>query len=216
MSEGRAKTLEAAAAERWSLPSVEGPIIGARRPGEERVFKAEHASGYEAGLADARAEMEPKLAELGTLVRHLDAVCATLARPLEELDAAVQEQLTLLALAVGKQLARRELKADPTQIVAIIREAVARLPIAARDIRVHLHPQDASVVRERLAAPTAERAWTIVEDPTLTRGGCLVRTDTSQVDARLDSRVNAIVSLILGEERSVERSSDASPSADGA
>jgi len=203
-------------AERWALPSVDGPIIGARRPGDERLQKAEQARGYESGVAAARAEMQAKAAELESLVRHLDAICASLARPLEELDAAVQEQLTLLALAIGKQLARRELKADPTQIVAIIREAVGRLPVAARDIRVHLHPQDASVVRERLATPTVERAWTIIEDPTLARGGCLVRTDTSQVDARLDSRVNAIVSALLGEERSIERSPDEPAAADGA
>jgi flagellar assembly protein FliH len=203
-------------AERWALPSVDGPIIGARRPGDERVQKAEQARGYDAGVAAARTEMQSKTAELDSHVRHLDAVCAALARPLEELDAAVQEQLTLLALAIGKQLARRELKADPTQIVAIIREAVGRLPVAARDIRVHLHPQDATVVRERLAAPTAERAWAIVEDPTLARGGCLVRTDTSQVDARLDSRVNAIVSALLGEERTAERSAEAPAPADGA
>jgi flagellar assembly protein FliH len=214
MSESRAKSVEAAAAERWALPSVEGPIVGARRPGDERAVMAEHARGYEAGLAAASAEMQSKIADVETLVRHLDAVCASLARPLEELDEAVQEQLTLLALAIGKQLARRELKADPTQVVAIIREAVGRLPVAARDVRVHLHPQDASLVRERLAAPTAERAWTILEDPTLQRGGCLVRTDTSLVDARLDSRVNAIVSAILGEERAGGRSPEAASTDD--
>jgi len=216
MSESRSKTLEAMAAERWALPSVEGPIIGARRSGEDRHSKAEHARGYEAGLATAQAEMEARVAEANALVKRLDTLCAMLARPLEELDGEVQEQLTLLALAVGKQLARRELKADPTQVVAIIREAVARLPVAARDIRVHLHPQDAAVVRERLATPTVERAWTIVEDPTLTRGGCLVRTETSQVDARLDSRVNAIVTALLGEERSAERLSDSPQPTPGA
>jgi flagellar assembly protein FliH len=215
MSESRNKTVEAIAAERWALPSVEGPIIGARRPGDDRHFKAEHARGYEAGLATAQAETEAKLEEANALVKRLDALCAMLARPLEELDSEVQEQLTLLALAVGKQLARRELKADPSQVVAIIREAVGRLPVAARDIRVHLHPQDATVVRERLATPSLERAWTIVEDPTLTRGGCLVRTETSQIDARLDSRVNAIVTALLGEERSAERPTDAPPSAPG-
>jgi len=216
MSESRAKGVATTAAERWALPSVEGPIIGARRPGEDRLFKAEHARGYEAGLAAAQAQIEAKLTEANALVKHLDSLCAMLARPLEELDSEVQEQLTLLALAVGKQLARRELKADPTQVVAIIREAVGRLPVAARDIRVHLHPQDATVVRERLATPTVERAWTIVEDPTLTRGGCLIRTETSQVDARLDSRVNAIVTALLGEERSAERAADCAPPTDGA
>ena len=111
----------------------------------------------------------------------------SLARPFEELDAEVEKQLTLLALTVGKQMVRRELRTDPAQVIGVIRESVGRLPVASRDVRVHLHPEDAAVVREMLATPTNERAWTVVEDPALTRGGCIVRSETSQIDARLDT-----------------------------
>ncbi len=134
-------------------------------------------------------------------MRFSTALCT----PLELLDEEVEQQLVLLALAVGKQLARRELKTDPAQITALIREAVGRLPAAARDVRVFLHPEDAAAVAERLATAGQERAWTMVEDPTLARGGCLVRTENSQIDARLESRVNAIVSSMLGEERASAR-----------
>jgi flagellar assembly protein FliH len=72
-------------------------------------------------------------------------------------------------------------------------------------VRVHLHPEDAATVRERLAEPTNERAWTIVEDPTLTRGGCVVRTDMSQIDVRLETRISAVIANVLGEERAPER-----------
>jgi flagellar assembly protein FliH len=142
-------------------------------------------------------------------VTRLDSILTLLARPLEELDAAVEQELALLALTIGQHLLRRELKSDPAQIIAIIREAVGRLPAAARDVRVHLHPEDAAVVRERLPAPATERAWRIIEDPALARGGCLVRTDTSQIDARLESRVSAVIAAALGEERATARSDPA-------
>jgi flagellar assembly protein FliH len=112
-----------------------------------------------------------------------------------------------LALAVGKQLARRELRIDPAQVIAIIRESLGQLPSAAREIRVHLHPEDAAIVRERLTAPANERAWTIVEDPTLSRGGCMVRTENSQIDARLESRINTVITSALGDERAQDRQS---------
>jgi flagellar assembly protein FliH len=197
----------AAAAERWSLPAVEGPIVGGRRPQSTspeqaaRALEAERIRGYEAGLAAGRAEIERLQAELDARVKRLDSVLALLARPLASLDEEVQRQLTLLALAVGRQLARRELKAAPEEIIALIRESLGRLPAAARDVRVHLHPEDAAIVRERLAAPASERVWSVVEDPTLARGGCLVRTDASQIDARIESRINAIVASLLGDER---------------
>ena len=60
-------------------------------------------------------------------------------------------------MALARQIVRRELKTDPTQIIGIIREAIAALPVAARDVRVHLHPEDAAVVR---AAPGAHRERT--------------------------------------------------------
>ncbi len=80
-----------------------------------------------------------------------------LAKPFDELDAEVERELLTLAMALARQIVRRELKTDPTQIIGIIREAIAALPVAARDVRVHLHPEDAAVVQQHLA-PDRKRA----------------------------------------------------------
>jgi flagellar assembly protein FliH len=117
----------------------------------------------------------------------------------------VEQQLAALALIIARQLVRRELQLDPAQVIAVIRETVALLPVAARDVRVHLHPQDAAVVRERLATPASDRAWSLVEDPVMARGGCRVTTDTASIDARLETRINAVAVAVLGEERAAER-----------
>jgi len=59
--------------------------------------------------------------------------------------------------------------------------------VAARDVRVHLHPEDAAVMREHLAPTESERAWVIVEDPVMARGGCQITTATSaHRNARLE------------------------------
>jgi len=207
-------------AELWSLPNVDGPIVGLRRdaPSRARDAEATRASesarqaeldrGYEAGLSAGRAELQKHNDALAAQVVRLEGILNQLSRPLPTLEGEVEQQLVLLALAVGKQLARRELKADPGQIAALIREAVGRLPAAARDVRVHLHPEDAAAVAERLASAGQERAWSVVEDPTLTRGGCLVRSENSQIDSRLESRVNAMVASMLGEERASARLAD--------
>jgi flagellar assembly protein FliH len=201
--------------ERWSLPTVEGNIIG--RPIDERKAKAaaeaiarlareqSETRGYEAGLVKAKTEMDKRIAELDARIKRLDSVLQLMARPLQELDSQVEQMLLQLTLTIGKQLARRELRIDPAQIIAIIRESLAELPAAARDIRVHLHPEDAAVVRERLAAPATERAWTIVEDPTMSRAGCIVRAESSQIDARLESRINTVIANALGDERAAQR-----------
>jgi flagellar assembly protein FliH len=206
-----------AAIERWSLPEVDGPVIG-RVPDERKAAAAaaaiariareeSEARGYEAGLARAHTQMQGHIAELDARIKRLDSVLQLLSSPLRELDTEVEKMLLHLALAVGKQLARRELRIDPAQVIAIIRESLGQLPSAAREVRVLLHPEDAAIVRERLTAPANERAWTIVEDPTLSRGGCVVRTENSQIDARLDSRINSVIASALGDERSLDRQS---------
>lgn len=195
---------------RWDLPSVTGRSIQARRPGktvseiedvERRAYEEAFAKGREAGLAAAKLESDKQLKQLKSQVERMEATIGQLAQPLAQVDAEVEQQLMTLALTIARQLVRRELKTDPAQVIAIIRETVALLPAAARDVRVHLHPEDAAVVRERLAAPTADRAWTIVEDPVMTRGGCKVTTDTAVIDARVETRLNEVISAMLGEER---------------
>jgi flagellar assembly protein FliH len=204
-----------AVVERWSMPEVGGPIVGRSRDEKKNApntvdllreaLQESEARGYEAGLAKAQAESKVSQEALAARVNQLDSILQLLGQPLAQLDTEIEKELLHLALTVGKQLARRELRIDPAQVIGIIRESLSQLPASARDVRVHLHPQDAATVRERLAAPTNERAWTIVEDPTLTRGGCIVRTETSQIDVRLESRVSAVIANALGEERAPER-----------
>jgi len=206
----------------WDLPEVSGEPVQARRAGKtvaeieeverqayEEAYAKGHAAGHAAGLAAGKAEYDKVIAQAHAQVERLAQIIDSLAKPLEDVDAQVETELTNLALTVARQLVRRELRVDPAQVIAIIRETIALLPAAARDVRVHLHPEDAAVVRERLAEPATERAWRIVEDPVMTRGGCRVTTEHAQVDARLETRINEVIATILGDERSVPRGSDA-------
>src|SRR5471032_3204147 len=157
-----------------------------------------HREAFEQGLAEGRAAGR---AEVRAQVERLAGMFYDLAKPFEVLDADVERELLTLAMALARQIVRRELKTDPTQIIGIIRGAIAALPVATRDVRVHLHPEDAAVVREHLAPTASERAWTMIEDPVMARGGCQISSATSRIDARLETRLGSILSALLGTER---------------
>jgi flagellar assembly protein FliH len=157
-----------------------------------------YKEAFDQGLADGR---EAGQREVRGQVERLAGMFYDLAKPFDALDEEVERELLTLAMALARQIVRRELKADPTQIIGIIREAIAALPVAAREVRVHLHPEDAAVVRQHLAPTESERAWTLVEDPVMARGGCQVTTATSRIDARLETRLGAILVELLGTER---------------
>jgi flagellar assembly protein FliH len=191
-------------AARWTAPDV-GKVstaVGQKMPmptvsGLADLQAEAHKEAFEQGLAEGR---EAGRAEIRAVVEKLEGMFYDLARPFEELDAEVEREVLTLALALARQIVRRELKTDPTQIIGIVREAIASLPVAARDVRVHLHPEDAAVVRENLAPTESERAWQLIEDPVMARGGCQITSATSRVDARLETRLGAIVSELMGTE----------------
>jgi flagellar assembly protein FliH len=172
-----------------AVPTVSG-LVDLQAEAHKEAFEQGLAEGREAGRAEVRAQVE-----------RLEGMFYDLAKPFEELDAEVERELLTLAMALARQIVRRELKTDPTQIIGIVREAIGSLPVSARDVRVHLHPEDAAVVRQNLAPTESERAWQLVEDPVMARGGCQITTATSRVDARLETRLGAIVSELLGTER---------------
>jgi flagellar assembly protein FliH len=186
----------------WSAPDMDGGPAATRKVatvGALADLQAEaHREAFEQGLQEGR---EAGRAEVRAQVERLAGMFYDLAKPFEALDAEVERELLTLAMALARQIVRRELKADPTQIIGIIREAIAALPVAAREVRVHLHPEDAAVVKQHLAPTENERAWAIVEDPVMARGGCQITSATSRIDARLETRLGGIVSELLGTER---------------
>ena len=170
-----------------------------RREGDER--------GYEEGRKRAETEARP-------LAASLQAMLKTLAEPLSRLDDEVEENLVALAFACTRQLVRRELRTDPGQVIGAVREALAALPIAAREVRVHLNREDVARVRDALLGDADAAGWRIVEDAAVSRGGCRVESEYSRVDASVEGRLQAIFAQVLGGERSADGAETDAPARD--
>lgn len=188
------------AAQRWQAPAIDGSdgrgfLTAGRLQDMQRVAHEEaHKEGYAAGLAAGKQDVQQR-------VERLNELLTALAKPLEELDEMVEKQLVDLAITIARQLFRREIQIDHGSVIGVVRETVPLMPLAARDIRVHLHPEDAELVRESFMGSGDDVAWTIVEDPLISRGGCRVNSENSHIDARAETRFQAIVDGITGDER---------------
>lgn len=190
----------------WVPPAVASsvPATAALTPAElDALRKRAEAEGFEAGR---RQGLDAAHRELRESVARLDTVLQALSRPFSEVESVVEQELIALAFAIARQLVRRELKMDPLQIVGVVRDGLRALPVAARDVKVHLNPDDAQLVRQHLPSTDQERAWSIVEDPMLARGGARISTSSAQVDARLETRLGALFAEIVGGDRQFERS----------
>lgn len=189
----------------WSVPEVRSGADAGRRPMTARELEEIHnqarREGFEQGLKQGR---EAGGQEFMQRLQLLDSAMQKLAKPFEQLDESVEQQLVQLAMLVARQLVRRELKADPAQVVGVVREALAALPVGARDVRLALNPEDAAMIREVLSLQEGDHAIRVVEDPVQSRGGCRVLTETSQIDATVESRLNAVIANTLGGLRSTD------------
>ena len=193
-------------------PGVKGVNVMHLSIVEREAWEHGFKDGRVEGVKKGEAELAKRINEVNVKIAALEAIIGTLAKPLEQLDEQVETELTRLALTVAKHLVRRELRLDPAQVIGIIRHTVALLPLASRNIKVHLHPDDAAILRDRLATPVGEQEWQLREDPLMARGGCRVTTDNASIDARVESTIAAAMRGLLGDDRA-ERV-DPAPAAD--
>lgn len=203
----------------WDLPAMDGPItagIGrdltspltakdlqdiydrAYQEGFDLGRKEGREAGQREGSAAAQALYQERVGLFGRLLE-------VMAEPLARLDEEVERSLADMTVLIARQLVRRELKTAQGEIVAVVREAVGQLPVASRNPRIYLNPEDAAIVREALALGEEQDTYRLEEDPLMTRGGCLIETATSFIDATVEARVNAIAARMFGGEREGER-----------
>lgn len=199
------RVISGATARAWDLPAVgqaagrpAGPLTAGRLEAiEEEARESGRAAGHAEGLAAGRAEVVRR-AEL------LDRVLASLAEPVSRIDAQVENELMELVMAIARRLVRREIKTDPGEVIGVVREGIAALPVGERKVTVHLHPEDARLVAEVFGAREGAPSCRIVEDPSLTRGGARISTDISVIDATLETRINRVFDRMLGGERQAD------------
>ncbi|MEQ8803978.1 MAG: FliH/SctL family protein, partial [Haliea sp.] len=124
---------------------------------QKQAWDEAYARGLEAGRVAGKADVD-------RVAARLQQVLGALASPLQDIDEQVEEELLQLALAVARQIIRRELVANPSHVIAAVREALAELPSSSRDIRVQINPDDAQIVREILHRTSGHSTWDIVEE----------------------------------------------------
>ena len=199
---------------RYELPTVEDMLLGDFVEGAsmptarqvEALHKQAYSEGIAAGQADGYAAGEQRAAdEVAHRTVALDGILRDLSEPLAELDRELVASVADLAILIAKLLVRRELKTEPGEVVGVVRETLKHLPVASRGIRLRLNPDDTELVRDALALGQDALDWQLEADPLIARGGCIVETESSRIDASVEARLAAIVAKMFGGERESDR-----------
>lgn len=187
---------------RWQMPKMqdEPVVFGLEQPGmamnaDEILSSSREESrraGWEQGLSEGRQAARGELRLQADRLQHL---IEKMASPLAQVGQDVQDELVQLAMAIARQVVQRELMTQPEQIRDVVTQAISALPSGNRHLRIHLHPEDAHLLAEHLDVHESS-SWKVIEDATLTRGGCIVDTGATRVDARLETRLQDILARL--------------------
>lgn len=175
----------------------------------EAIQKQAHAEGfalgkqegYQAGFVEgSKKGYDENVHLIDVQATQLVSLLESFATPFKHLDDSVEHALADLSVKIAKHILHREIELDSGQVTAAVKAAIAALPIASQNVKLYLNPEDADLVNFNLGLGESPSAWTIIEDASITRGGCKVETEISHVDATVENRLNAVLTSMFGED----------------
>lgn len=151
--------------------------------GRQSGYQDGHQAGVEAGQQAVAQQVAALHQTIGQLYSYLGGQ-----------DDEVEQALVNLAACVSQSVLRRELTIDSTQIRQVVREAVALLPMQAKNICVYLSEQDHQLLTEH---SDVEPQWSLRVDTSLTPGGCRVTSEHSMVDYTLEEQFQQTINELV-------------------
>lgn len=159
----------------------EAGLVEGLETGHAEGFEAGHLEGYEAGQKKGHEEAV-------AAAKPLSALFDSFSRSVEEVRQEIVMDAASLALEIARQVLRTALKANPALLIPIVKEAMESMPQGSQHPHIHLHPEDAMLVRELLKEDLSHGGWRVVEDHRIERGGCKIETASAELDATLPGR----------------------------
>ena len=185
------------------LPVVE-PIVAQEVPTEpvmvlptaeeiDQIHREAHATGYTAGYA---AGFQEGIVAAQETAKHMAQLMDGLQQALASVDQEMADQLLALAIDIARQVLRQSLHLRPELLLPVVREAISALHVHGGQALLFVNPTDRELVREHLGEQLSNRNWRLLDDPTLTAGGCRVEVAASEVDATLETRWRRVIETI--------------------
>jgi flagellar assembly protein FliH len=169
-------------------------IIERAEGDREAIEQAAREKGMQFAENAIEAEVEIQMKELRLqLTQTIEQIAGLNA----EITAGAESELVELAIEIAQKIVAREVTIDREIALTLVKVSLKRLN--SRTIaRVHLNPEDFAFVQSHREKLDFHGSLEFVEDRSISGGGCLIRTDTGDIDARIESQFDEIAHGLLG------------------
>lgn len=169
------------------------------REAEENASLIEQAA-HDRGLSQAEAKITAQVsAQVADLREQLAATISEVSNLYAAIAAQAERELVELALEIAKKVVHREITIDREVALTLARVTLERLD-SRTAASVHLHPEDCAYVSANLEKLGFHGAIELIEDRSIAAGGCLVRTENGDVDARIDQLFDEVSRGMLNKK----------------
>jgi flagellar assembly protein FliH len=159
---------------------------------EREAFTKGYAQGERAGLEAGGKRAEAMLRRVAQTIEELGGLRQTLIQETER-------EMVQLALTLARRVVHREVTLDPELAAALAHVALERLGMNT-PATIRLNPEDYTIVAQD---PTrwGGQTVTVVPDPAISRGGCLVESAFGSVDATIERQFDELSRALFGGDR---------------
>jgi flagellar assembly protein FliH len=165
-----------------------GAAVGAAPENSAQKIEEAFARGRREGVALAEARLE-------TTVQALTQALEEVSRLREALALSGTQDMLRLVMAVAEQVVRRRIEVDQQVILEVIKNAL-QASVRSDSYRILISPADLELVTTQkplfLASISGLKNLSIETDSTITPGGCRVDSELGDVDATIESQLDAI------------------------
>src|SRR5690606_18005887 len=158
-------------------------------------FAKGNTEGYEAGRQQGLKEMR---AQLVAEQQRFHALANALLNPIDAQDGDLELMVLDVICTLTQSVVQREVQTDSSQILDLVREAIAALPVGSKNIRVCLNPDDLAAIETYAAEQQLE--WRFLSDPQMLPGGCRIETPESRVDFSVSSRLQTVLEQFVNKQ----------------
>jgi flagellar assembly protein FliH len=182
---------------------------GERQPVRDHVVDdpALVQKGYDQGFAEGLRVAEERLRQdfeqqLNDERLRTGMLLANVQKQLDMLEQKSERTVVRLAIAIAEQVVKREISLDKEIVLRQIREALRRV-MGVGHVRLRVNPADEQMVRDHRAAMMGSsdsiREIVVEADEHIPPGGCILESDSGNVDARLATQLKKIETALSDE-----------------
>jgi flagellar assembly protein FliH len=157
---------------------------------EREAFTKGYAQGERAGLEAGGKRAEAMLRRVAQTIEELGGLRQTLIQETER-------EMVQLALALARRVVHREVTLDHELAAALAHVALDRLGTNT-PATIRLNPEDYTIVAQD-SSRWGGQTVTVVPDPAISRGGCLVESAFGSVDATIERQFDELSRALFGD-----------------